>query len=57
MVLSRIRAAGIISLRAVAVELNRRGMRTRRGGQWWVSNVKNLPDRIQAIDGSSSVRQ
>jgi hypothetical protein len=34
-----IRAAGHVSLRAMAAELNRRGMQTRRGGKWRVSNV------------------
>ena len=41
-----IRAQGHISLRAMAAELNRRGMRTRRGGQWQVSNVRNLVGRV-----------
>ena len=41
-VLADIRAAGATSLRAIAAELNRRGMLTRRGGRWQVSNVRNL---------------
>jgi DNA invertase Pin-like site-specific DNA recombinase len=41
-VLADIRAAGHISLRAVAAELTTRGIRTRRGGQWHVGNVNNL---------------
>ena len=41
-VLADIRAAGHTSLRAVADELTRRGMRTRRGGNWSVSNVRAL---------------
>ena len=45
-VLADIRAAGHMSLRAIAAELNRRGMRTRRGGQWRVSNVRNLVARL-----------
>ena len=45
-VLADIRAAGHMSLRAIAAELNRRGMRTRRGGQWHVSNVRNLLGRF-----------
>jgi hypothetical protein len=32
-------------LRGVAAALNARGVRTARGGQWHVSNVKNLIDR------------
>ena len=45
-VLADIRAAGHVSLRAMAAELNRRGMRTRRGGAWQVSNVRNLLGRL-----------
>ena len=41
-VLADIRAQGHTSLRAIAAELTRRGMRTRRGGRWSVSNVKGL---------------
>ena len=44
-VLQYIRAEGHVSLRAMAVELNRRGMQTRRGGIWQVSNVRNLLGR------------
>ena len=35
----------IADMRAMAAELNRRGMRTRRGGAWQVSNVRNLVGR------------
>jgi hypothetical protein len=45
-VLDDIRAQGHSSLRAIAGELNRRGMMTRRGGQWHVSNVRNLVGRL-----------
>jgi DNA invertase Pin-like site-specific DNA recombinase len=45
-VVASVRADGYVSLRAVAAELNRRGMRTRRGGQWHVSNVRNLIGRL-----------
>ncbi|TMV83556.1 hypothetical protein FGG78_22665 [Thioclava sp. BHET1] len=41
-VLADIREEGHTSLRAIAAELNARGMLTRRGGQWQVSNVGNL---------------
>ena len=41
-IVADIRAEGATSLRAMAAELNRRGMMTRRGGQWQVSNVRNL---------------
>ena len=39
-------AGGATSLRAIAAELNARGMLTRRGGRWHVSTVTNLLDRL-----------
>jgi DNA invertase Pin-like site-specific DNA recombinase len=41
-----IRSGGMTSLRAIAGELNARGMLTRRGGRWHVSTVMNLLDRL-----------
>jgi hypothetical protein len=35
-----------MSLRAIAAELNGRGMLTRRGGRWHVSTVMHLLDRL-----------
>lgn len=46
-VLADIRAGGHTSLRAIAAELDRRGMRTRRGGRWQVSNVRALIARAE----------
>jgi DNA invertase Pin-like site-specific DNA recombinase len=45
-VVADIRAGGATSLRAIAAELNARGMLTRRGGRWHVSTVVNLLDRL-----------
>jgi DNA invertase Pin-like site-specific DNA recombinase len=45
-VLADIRAAGHVSLRAISAELTVRGIRTRRVGQWQVSNVKSLLNRL-----------
>ena len=45
-VLADIRAEGHVTLRAMAAELNRRGMQTRRGGKRQVSNVQNLIGRL-----------
>ena len=45
-VIGDIRAAGQTSLRAIAEELTARGIRTRRGGVWSVSNVKALFERL-----------
>jgi len=44
--LGSIRAEGHASLRAIAAELNAHGIRTRRGGRWHVSNVRNLLARL-----------
>lgn len=41
-IIRNIQTAGITSFRAIARELNARGIRTARGGQWQVSNVRNL---------------
>ncbi len=46
-VLADIRAQGHATLRAIAAELILRGMMTRRGGQWQVSNVRNLLGRLE----------
>ena len=48
-VVAGIRAEGHTSLRAIAAELNARGVLTRRGGNWHVSTVKNLLSRIEAL--------
>ena len=45
-VVENIRAGGATSMRAIAAELNARGMLTRRGGRWHVSTVTNLLDRL-----------
>lgn len=45
-VLQDIRGQGCTSLRAIATELNAKGIRTRRGGRWHVSTVRNLIARI-----------
>ena len=42
-----IQADGHTSLRAIADEMNRRGLVTRRGRKWHVSNVRNLVRRIK----------
>ena len=45
-VVSNIREEGHVSLRAIASELTLRGIRTRRGGAWQASNVRNLLRRL-----------
>jgi DNA invertase Pin-like site-specific DNA recombinase len=49
-VVADIRGCGATSLRAIADELNARGMLTRRGGHWHVSTVMNLLGRLGAAD-------
>jgi DNA invertase Pin-like site-specific DNA recombinase len=57
-VLEGIEAEGHTSLRAIAADLNHRGIRTRRGGRWQVSNVRNLLARLDPgqKDRASAVR-
>jgi DNA invertase Pin-like site-specific DNA recombinase len=47
-VLDELRMQGVVSLRAIAAALNTRGILTRRGGPWHVSNVRNLLVRAPA---------
>jgi DNA invertase Pin-like site-specific DNA recombinase len=54
-VIEDIRASGATSLRAIAGELNVRGMLTRRGGRWHVSTVMNLLDRL-GLRGATCAR-
>ncbi|MBS0126279.1 recombinase family protein [Thetidibacter halocola] len=37
-----------MTLRAIADELNARGIQTRRGANWHVSNVRNLLERLES---------
>jgi DNA invertase Pin-like site-specific DNA recombinase len=45
-VVEAIRADGTTSPRGIAEALNDRGIRTRHGGRWWVSNVRGLLGRL-----------
>jgi DNA invertase Pin-like site-specific DNA recombinase len=44
--LQAIRQEGVMSLAGIAAELNRRHIRTPRGGQWHASSVRNLVARL-----------
>ena len=46
-VIADLRRHGITSLRGIAEALSERGMLTRRGGRWHVSNVRNLLGRVR----------
>lgn len=48
-VVADLRSQEITSLRQVAAALNARGMMTRRGGRWQVSNARNLLRRIDRL--------
>ena len=48
-VLAELRQQGITTLRGIAAALSERGMLTRRGGRWHVSNVRNLLARLDLI--------
>jgi DNA invertase Pin-like site-specific DNA recombinase len=52
--LSDLETQGHTTLRAIAAGLNSRGIRTRRGGQWHVSNVRNLVGKLKAPDQRES---
>lgn len=45
-IIADIRAGGATTLRLIAAELTARGIRTRRGGHWQVSNVRAALERI-----------
>jgi DNA invertase Pin-like site-specific DNA recombinase len=46
-VIQAIRAAGALTLASMAMELNRRGIRSTRGGHWRRSSVRNLLERTK----------
>jgi DNA invertase Pin-like site-specific DNA recombinase len=52
--IERLQCAGITSYRGIARALNDRGVRTARGGQWQVSNVRNLLARLSELDPALS---
>jgi len=49
-VIAELQRQGHTSLRALVRELNASGMKTRRGGRWHVSTVRNLLARVQKIE-------
>lgn len=48
-VIETIRATGALTLASIAKELNRRGIRSARGGNWQRSSVRNLLDRTKLL--------
>lgn len=47
-VIDNIRSGGVVTLEAIAAELNGREMMTPRGGRWHASSVRNLLRRLEA---------
>jgi DNA invertase Pin-like site-specific DNA recombinase len=48
-VVQAIRATGALTLASTAMELNRRGIRSARGGNWHRSSVRNLLERARLL--------
>jgi DNA invertase Pin-like site-specific DNA recombinase len=48
-VVNAIRASGALTLASMAIELNRRGIRSARGGEWHRSSVANLMNRTNSL--------
>ena len=55
-VVEGLRRDGVTPLRAIANALNERGMLTRRGGRWQVSNVAGLLHRLGGEENASAGR-
>lgn len=47
-IIDDVKAAGISTLSGIAAELNKRGIKTARGGLWYATSVKNVIDRLAA---------
>jgi DNA invertase Pin-like site-specific DNA recombinase len=48
-VIQAIRVTGALTLASIAMELNRRGIRSARGGNWHRSSVRNLLERTEQL--------
>ncbi|MFY7835782.1 MAG: recombinase family protein [Novosphingobium sp.] len=48
-IIADLKANGHTSLRALATEMNRRGIVTRRGGEWHAATVRDLVQRLGAL--------
>jgi hypothetical protein len=46
-IMRELREAGIVTLRAMADELNKRNIKTARGGPWHAATVLNLLGRLR----------
>ena len=52
-IIQDVRASGVVSLRAVAVVLNARGVRTARGGRWAATQVGAVLARVSAAPAAA----
>lgn len=53
-VIAAIRSTGVTTLEAMTQALNRRGIRSARGGRWYASSVSNLLARVGKIPGCTA---
>jgi arylsulfatase A-like enzyme len=49
----KLRRAGVVSITAIARELNERGIPTARGGKWHLTAVARLLERLERLEFSS----
>jgi DNA invertase Pin-like site-specific DNA recombinase len=54
-IIASLQKSGVTSLRGIAIALNTRGVRTARGGEWQVSNVRNVLARAKAFAAKEGV--
>jgi Recombinase len=52
----KLRKAGFVSVKAIARELNKRGIPTPRGGKWHLTTVTRLLQRLERLDRASNGR-
>jgi hypothetical protein len=52
----KLRKAGFVSIKAIAGELNERGIPTPRGGKWHLTMVTRLLQRLERLDRTSNSR-
>jgi hypothetical protein len=52
----KLRKAGFVSVKAIARELNERGIPTPRGGKWHLTTVTRLLQRLEKLDRTSNSR-
>lgn len=54
LVINEIKANGVTSLRAIAVVLDARGIRTARGGKWAAPQVRDILRRTGVVTGGAT---